>query len=283
MRLFGPGPWIFLCLFWMMFPGDGGIGRAETIRVGYFSLAPFAAEGAEGDATGAAVSIFLEIAEEMGIDRVVLESYPLKRLVRSLELGGIDAALTLGKSPDRTAKFVYPERPFFRMQPAVAIREGHTGRNIRSASDLLGLRIGTYADGFLSPMMRNPALDRLPLTGSDVIGRGLAMVDAGHLDAFYNPDAIPLEFLIRRDGLADRLRVVPLPEPPTGLYTVFSRTAAPRFLKSYEAALRKIWSPETVRDHLRRAFRDIGTSGVEGDPDPAAPAPPGDNSSEDRE
>ena len=249
-------------LCWMLISpiADPVAVRAETIRVGFFVMPPLAVENPEGSPAGAAVSMFLEIAEAMGIDAATLNAYPLKRLLHVLERDAIDAALTLGKTPGRAERFVYPERPFFRIQSALAVRRDHPVTEIRGPDDLRGLRIAIFADGFLSPMMRNPGLDRITLTDSDVIGRGFSMLDAAHVDAFYTPDAISMEFRIRRDDLSDRIRLLPLPDEPEGLFTVFSRKGAARFLERYETALRKIGGEARMGFHLDRAMAEAETN-----------------------
>jgi ABC-type amino acid transport substrate-binding protein len=251
-------------LCWMLISpiADPVAVRAETIRVGFFVMPPLAVENPEGSPAGAAVSMFLEIAEAMGIDAATLNAYPLKRLLHVLERDAIDAALTLGKTPGRAERFVYPERPFFRIQPALAVRRDHPLTEIRGPDALRGLRIAIYEEGFLSPSMGNPNLDRVTLTDSDVIGRGLAMVDAGHVDAFYNPDDIPIRYRIRRDGFSDRIRVLPLPDEPEGLFTVFSRKGAARFLERYETALRKIGGEARMEFHLDRAMAGAGANRI---------------------
>lgn len=235
---------------------------ADSIQVGYFLLPPLVMEMPDGSAAGAGVSLFRKLAEEMGVETITLRPYPLKRLLHSLQQGAVDAALTLGRNPDREEKFVYPETPFFRMQSVLVVSRDHSIEAIHSSEDLRGLRIGVFADGFLTSIMKDPELDREPITDSDVVARALEMVRAGHLDAFFSPNETSVEYRIQRGGLENDLRVVRLPEPPAGLYTVFSRPGAERFLDRYESAMKKIWSPEIMRDHLFRAMELEGAAVV---------------------
>jgi ABC-type amino acid transport substrate-binding protein len=233
---------------------------ADSIEVGYFLLPPLVMETPDGSAAGAAVSLFRKLADEMGVETITLRPYPLKRLLRSLQQGAVDAALTLGRNPDRAEKFVYPETPYFEMQSALVVSRDHPLTEIHSSKDLRGLRIGVFADGFLTPLLQETELDREPITDSDVVGRALEMVNAGHLDAFFSPNETSVEFRIQQGGLEDRLRIVRLPEPPTGLYTVFSRPGAERFLERYQAAFKKLWSPKVMRDHLLQAMQPEGAA-----------------------
>jgi ABC-type amino acid transport substrate-binding protein len=246
----------------LVFLGGGTQVHADSIRVGYFLLPPLVMEAPDGSAVGAAVSLFRELATEMGVETLTLQSYPLKRLLHSLKQGAVDTALALGKNSDRAENFIYPETPFFQMQSVLVVSREHSIPEIQSSEDLQGLRIGVFADGFMTPIMEDPALDRVPITDSDVVGRALEMVRAGHLDAFFSPNKTSVEFRIQQGGLENHLRLMPLPEPPTGLYTVFSQPGAERFLDRYETAMKKVWNPEIMRDHLVQAIQLDGAVAV---------------------
>lgn len=267
----------------------GDAGEEASLRVGYFLMAPLVMERPDGAAVGAAVSMFREIAGDMAVDTIVLNGYPLKRLLHSLREGALDAALALGKTPERAEIFAYPDQPFFHMRSTLVVRADHPLTSVRGPAELRGLQIAVFEDGFLSPLLRRSEWERVPLIDSDVIGRALAMVDAGRVDAFYHPERVSMEYQMHRKKWDHRLRLLPLPEPPTGLYTVFSREAAPRYLERYEAALRGRWRPDWVETHLRRALREGGGAGTAGPsvpnlderaPPPVSSTPPDPSSKE---
>ena len=104
--------------------------RAESLRVGFFELAPHVRAGGPGqEASGPAVDYLRAVAAKMGVEvRIDSEALPLNRLLYLLDKGEVDLALALGRNPEREHLGNYPPRPFFSIQPAIAVPpEGRSG------------------------------------------------------------------------------------------------------------------------------------------------------------
>lgn len=214
-------------------PGGG----AASLRVGYFVLPPHVGEKGQSYQEAPAFRYFEQLMPAMGVKAATAEAYPLPRLLQKLEAGEIDMVLMMARSPERAARFVYPRQAFFVAEPAVAVGREQGLRQVQSIEQLLNLRIGVWQEGFLTPLLRDRRLTLTRMSGDFVAQRNLRMIELGHVDAFYSPDRCAIEHARARTAQPARLRVLALPEPGVPLYSVFSRQAAPRWLRAYEAAL----------------------------------------------
>ena len=225
---------------------------ADPFRVGYFVLKPHAMEGHKGTA----VEYFKYIAEEMGISDITFQQMPLKRSLTELEKERIDAVLLLAKNPERETKFVYPQMPFIRTEPVIAVKKTHYLKSVGSVDDLLSLRFSKVAKGYLSPMMRDPRLNFEPIHGSDTLSRGIEKVLSGYCDAYYIPDAYSMRFVVMSGGYEAEIRIMAIPDPPFGLYTVFSKKSAEKYLHSYEKALEEVEDEEPYDVFFNRMMKN---------------------------
>ncbi len=166
--------------------------------------------------------------------------------------------LILARNPARSAQFRYPDTPFFDTTPTLAVRhDGPPG----SASERLRsnrLRIGYWQQGFLTPSVAGTRNRLIPIAGEDVLNRGIEMLLAGRLDAFFSPDGYNARYnLLQRKPQAP-VQLLPLPEDRIGLYTVFSRPAAERFLARYEQALQAVSAAQPYASYLEaRVFAPL--------------------------
>ena len=180
------------------------------------------------------------IAERMGIRDVRFQRLPLPRMIAELRYGNIDMGLRLAKNPEREAILVYPASPFTRRQAIIAVRTSHPLKEVRSADDLTGLKICSYARVYRPALLYNPRLKFVPLYGENIVSDGLNDVLSGVYDAYYEPHPL-LDWYIRKLSLKKSdFRIMPLPIPPTPIYPVFSKQAAPKYLGRYEAAAEEL-------------------------------------------
>lgn len=221
--------------------------QAETLRVGFFPLIPHAIPDKEGSPGGSAVEYFRIIAEKMGIRDIVFKNLPLPRLLKHLEGGKEDIALILAKNPEREKMFVYPGTPFSNTRPAIVVSHDSPLRKIETAEDLLSLKIGTWAQGYHSPMIQDKRLKIIPIRSENVVRTGIRMVMKGRMDAFYSPDSHPLMFEIKKENYESKLRLLPLPEAGIPNFSVFSRKSAEKYLSQYEAALNEVRKNKTYK------------------------------------
>ena len=236
----------------------GTIVKAEAIsfRVGFFNLVPHAIIGKKTDHTGAAIEYFKLIAKKMRLSNVTFESSPLARLLHKLEKGEIDVALLLGKNPERASKFIYPKAPFFNMQPAIAVASSHRLKKIESIQDIIPMKIGAWAKGYHSPMIRDKRLQIKPLHGDNVIVQSFERILVGRVDAFYSPDAYSLKFEAKGSNYLKDIRILLLPEPSVGLYSVFSKQSAKKYKVLYEKSLNELQNEQTYDVFLNNSIKN---------------------------
>lgn len=214
---------------------------AQTLRVGFFTIEPHTIVESPETYSGAAVEYFTRIAKLMGIADLRFKELPLAQLVEELEKDTIDVILFLAKNPERESKFRYPETPYYMGQSGVAVTTSSSLQNISAIEDLLPLRIGMLARGYLSPFMRDERLKLDPVSGSTPILQNLKKLFAERIDAVYVPDLAVVQFEARKNGYKDaQIRFLPLPEPPTANYSVFSQRSAALYLSRYEEALQEL-------------------------------------------
>lgn len=209
-------------------------GWPQTLNVGYFVLEPHAFEPPKaGEHRGMAITYFNEIASCLGT-RAEWQRLPFSRLLYSLERNHIQVALFLAANEDRRARFQYPAEPFFNMRSAIAVRGDQPLHSITNIDDLIPLRIGFFHEGFRSPLMMDDRLKFTMMTGSNNVFESLVrQLIAKRIDAIYNPTGLSLEHQINSMQLNHVIRMLPLPEPPTGLYTVFSQQVSKSWIEAY--------------------------------------------------
>lgn len=221
---------IILCFFGV-FAQCQGLAK-PSVKVGYFELAPHGLR----DKTGAAIDYFNMIAKELDWD-VTFVPTPLARMMSTDES---DAILYLGKNPEREKKFVFSDLPLLQMQGGIAVSKSNALNKVTSAKDLLQLSIGAWLAGYRSPLMQNKDLNLVDYPGEAVSKRALQMIAKGRLDAFYCPEIISLNHTIQKSELNGKLKVLQLPEPPTGLYIVFSKKFPEARIREFNIAHAKI-------------------------------------------
>ncbi len=224
-----------LCL--LLSPGTAADLRARPIRIGYFTVAPHAMPGPRNMPQGIAVEYFKRVAREMQLKEMEFILLPLGRLLQDLANNRIDMALLLAKNAERAAKFVYPEHPFCVTKPSIAVRASNPLPRVTSVNDLLPLSFYERPANYRTTIMQDPRLQIEPLTGNDFTRRCYAMIVAGRIDGCYQPDHYPFQFEAVRKKFLSKVKVLYLPDPPIGLYSVFSKIGAPRYLERYEKAL----------------------------------------------
>ncbi len=202
--------------------GPGASPPSNTLRVGYFVLAPHALEkGDQPEARGAAIDYTKMVAGKMAIPVTFME-LPFSRLMKYMDDGRIDAALFLVRTPEREAAYRYPDHPFTRTRSAVAVRADSPLSAVSAASDLMGMTIGYFELGYASPFILDAGIPLERITGSENIFQMLLKLLVNHrIDAVYSPAIGALEYDAGILAIRDQIRILPLPEPEIDLYTVF--------------------------------------------------------------
>lgn len=207
--------------------------------MGYFNLVPHIYfDRSHQTLTGAAIDYFTRVAAAMGYDVEWTGPLPFPRLMRYLKEGKVDGSLMMNKNPEREAFLFYPEAPFHWVRRILVVRHTNPLVHISSIDDIRGYRIGFMEDAHLSPFIKNNR-DKITLEligGHDWVKQNLLKLDIGRLDAVYDLNAETMRYTAKLLKMQDRIRILPLPEPPGGVHVVFSKTAPEglRLLALYE-------------------------------------------------
>jgi ABC-type amino acid transport substrate-binding protein len=216
------------------------LAMAEPLRVGYFDLPPHTEVEGAPPGSGIAAAYFERIAKRMEVTEISYSKLPLPRLLYMLERGELDMALLLAKDAERDTRFLYPQQALFSTSAALAVKTSNPLAAIHSVEDLLGLRIGAWQNGYRAPLFNDPRLQLQTLSGDNVTSKGLRMVAAGRIDAFYFPDDYTLQYESNKLAPQAQIKVLALPEQRLALYSVFSRKNGSQYLPRYEQALQEV-------------------------------------------
>lgn len=226
----------------------------ETVKIGYFRLAPHVISEGKTDASpmGAAVDYWQHLAKEMGMTVEWVGPLPMKRLLASLERGIIDAILLLAKNKERADKFLYPEKPFADLAPGIMVKKSRGLEKVEDAGELAGMKIGYFSGGYVSPFMRDERI-KLDLNASTQwLNINFKKFDGGRIDAVYNPDTVSLKYEYGKFGDTGKVRFIVLPEKGMGLYTVFSKKSRSGLVDRYNTAHGKLMGEHSYDDLIMR-------------------------------
>lgn len=226
-----------------------------TLRVAYFSLPPHAVQ-VDGRHVGPAIEYFDLVAAEMGVKATYVQ-LPLSRLVIDSK-GDFDAVLFLGRNPEREAIFTFASQPLMELRGAIAVLNESRLNSISSSQDLIGMEIGVYKDGYLSPLIRDPRVHTFKMPSETLVRRGLQMVARKRIDGFYCPDDNALRVEIEALELAGQIRLVELPKGNDALFTAFTKGGALRYLEVFEAAVRRVRQTVSYEQLLERSINRRG-------------------------
>lgn len=215
-----------------------------ALKVGYFELPPHG----NSDGTGAAIDYFQLVANELHW-KASFVVIPLARMMLTDE---VDVILYVGKTSEREKKFVYTDKPIMNMQGAIALATKNPLHKIQNANDLKKMTIGAWQGGYRSELMQTSGLKIENYPGEAVSQRALRMIATSRLDAFYNPEETSLIYSIQKNHLSDQLKVLQLPEKPTGLYVAFSKKAPSQLIVQFNQAHAKIEKQKPYKDVLNQ-------------------------------
>ncbi|GAK60048.1 probable amino-acid ABC transporter [Candidatus Vecturithrix granuli] len=204
---------------------------ADTIRMGYFMLAPhhYKDEGA-ADPQGAAILYFEAVAAKMGYEVEWVGPLPLPRLTGELETGKtIDGTVGFPKYPAFEAFLYYPNAPLYVGQPIFVVHKKNPLTQIRSIDDIQGYRIGLVksASNRYTPVIddHRDAIQLEELGGETWIEQNLEKLISDRLQALFDRQQYSIPFVAARLHLGSEIKVLPAPAPPTLLYIAFSKAS----------------------------------------------------------
>ncbi len=231
-------------------PAQAGTSKAAPLKVGYFDLPPHVSKELQGKSS-AAIQYFNQIAQEMGVE-VSYQAYPLSRLLQMLQDGQLDAALFLARNPEREQMFTYPQSPIISAQSIFVVSQLSPFQKASDITKEHNLKIGVWKGGYFSKTLTNSNNQLVRLGGANVPARGVDSVIKGKFDAFYSPDRYSIEYQAKKYSKRKMIRIIPNSDETINLYTAFSKKAGAIYLKSYEAALRKVKANQSYEALLDR-------------------------------
>ena len=203
---------------------------AKTIRMGYFILPPHQyMENAESTPKGVSITYFEAVASQMGDDVEWVGPLPLPRLTAYLKNGELDGTVGFPKYQTFETFLYYPDTSVFLGHPILIVQKENPLTQIRSIEDIRGYRIGLVksASGLYTPLIddHRDVITVEELGGDTWIEQNIKKLFAGRLDALFDRQSYTIPFVVAKLNLGPQIKVLPLPDPPTPLYVVFSKAS----------------------------------------------------------
>jgi hypothetical protein len=228
-------------------------GKEKTLTVGYFDIPPYSYTSNEGQAIGAAIEFNNSLFKEKLGYKIIYKRFPFVRVINELKDGNIDAALLLGKNDSRSKMFSYPDNHYIEDYNSIVVRASSALNEIRSHSDLNGLRILYIKKGYRSQFMSQGNLDlQTTVFGENYIEQLLKLVMLERVEAAYLPTEWTFKFQAMISGNVDRLKFLRTPEPAEKFYTVFKKNISPELLAKYNKANQSLISSDVMSDFVER-------------------------------
>ncbi len=214
----------------------------ETVKIGIFDLGPFMMTTDSGAAGGASVDFWkTRIAPLMGVDVEISGPYPIPRLEKMLKEGTIDVIPYITKIPARDALFLYPSRTIDTITPCIIVRRDSAITSIERQEDLFGLKVGFITSAYIPPFLKHERITLELVTATDYRQINHQKLVNGRVDALLDINYKSYLFEMNRRGYAKDIRVIPLLQGQTSVYSIFQRTKRGMELRDrYETALASI-------------------------------------------
>ena len=208
---------------------------AESVKMGYFMLPPHQYSGntdtdaANAKPRGASITYFEALASKMGYEVEWVGPLPLLRLSEYLKTGKVEGAAGFNRNPELESFFHYPDSPMYFAQPVFIVRKDNPLTQIRSAGDIRGWCIGltvSIADRYTPLIDEHRDMFTLEKLGGETwIKQNIMKLLAKRTDAFFDRQPYSILFVAAELQLDKQIKVLPVPDPPTPMYVVFSKTA----------------------------------------------------------
>ena len=203
---------------------------AETIKIGYFQLPPlqYFYNDAQGP-RGATFTYFKEMAAQLDYKVEWIGPLPLLRFSEKLKEGVIDGALGFHKNKITETFLHFLDKPLFFAQPILIVRKDNPLSQLCSINDIYGYKIGTAESlsGLFSPFFDNHREKiTLEALGSDTwLEQNIRKLLLLRIDAIFDRQPYSVQFIATKIHIEDQIKILPLPEPATPMYIVFSKAS----------------------------------------------------------
>jgi polar amino acid transport system substrate-binding protein len=231
---------------------------AETIKMGFFEIKPHLYEDKTSKKPdGASIKFFDEIASKMGYHVEWIGPLPFLRLIQNLKDGTIDGSVLLTKSNERTDYLYYSDSPYHLVQSIFVLKKDNKLEKITSIDDVKGYSVGCLK-GINQTKFVKDNTDKLTLDylhGDTWASQNLNRLVAGKIDAVYDLNSHTLLFEAKLLKLDDQIKILSLPEPPVGVYSVFSKKSekGQMLLQKYNEIVKE--SNLNYSDFLEKEFK----------------------------
>jgi len=217
---------LFLTVLMLLSAFARGFGETRTIRMAVHPVEPYMmADPATGGAAGASVDYWVEyIAPRLGYTVELVGVFPIIRLMAMLEKGEIDVAPLFTKTPDREARFLFPETHSADVMGCLMVLPESPIIEVKRREDLFGKRIAYLEGAFLPPLLDHPAITIELVSSVDFRRINLNKLLYGRVDAWFEINHVSTLYYLKKNGLLDMVRVIPLPTETTHIYSIFRKT-----------------------------------------------------------
>jgi ABC-type amino acid transport substrate-binding protein len=204
--------------------------HAETIKIGYFQLPPL--QYFDNDTQkprGATFTYFKEMAAQLDYEVEWIGPLPLLRYSGMLEEGEIDGALGFHRNKITETFLHFLDEPLFYAQPILIVRKDNPLAQLRSIDDIDGYKIGAVVSlsGLYTPFFDNhrDKITLVTLGGDTWLEQNLKKLLALRIDAIFDRQPYSVQFIATEMHIQDQIKLLPLPEPATPMYIVFSKSS----------------------------------------------------------
>jgi polar amino acid transport system substrate-binding protein len=213
----------------------------KPIRVVEFTHLPFAHEDAQSKAAkGIEIAYLTDILKDLGY-QPTFTFVPFSRMLRMLESGEADIGPFLTKTPEREVFAYYPEKPVLIMIPQLVVLKGSPLKQLKTPSDLKGLKIGFATGQTVPAFFKDSGLPPFDLvSGETLTQKNLNKLIGKRFDAFVSLNPTNLIVAAKKLGFSDAIRAIDIPDPGTMFYSVISKKSkiASTIIPAMEARLK---------------------------------------------
>ena len=200
---------------------------AKTLTFGYFDIPPHMYQDTEGTARGASINYVNAVFQQMGYDIKWVGPLPYGRLLRFIEDGALDG-VPLMQEAEKEPLFYFPNAPYYSPQPILALKKNNPLQQISSIDDIRNFKIGFIAGVEPSPFIKahQQQLDIIYRPQQQWLEINLLSLQHDRIDAVYGLNQVSTQIQAQKMGMADEIKILPLPEPPGEMFIGISKKSA---------------------------------------------------------
>lgn len=206
--------------------------------VGVYDLPPHIILTSEGTPQGAAPQFLNKYVFQKSTLKVRWVSAHFARLMVDLENGRLDMILLVGKTPDRSKKYIFSQLALFQTHSGIVVKKNSKIQKIQSLQDLHGLSLGHDLGSIVPDYFKGTGVQFHFVSGQDYFNRNLSLLRSGRIDGFFVPTFSHGLYKLKKDHLLSEFSILEIPAPPLSLYVIFSKKTDPQIIKTVDTALK---------------------------------------------